>query len=64
MATLVAEKPWLRNRDNGIIGAAARASQAMNATSSAAPPMRLARTWALVQRSGSTAMPTGTLIQK
>ena len=103
MVALAAENPRLRNSDSGIIGVAARDSQAPNATSRSPPPARLPRTWALVQpwllprtspntmpnkpavaritpagsrrpaperlsrvssSSGSTAMPTGTLIQK
>ena len=42
-------KPRLRNSDSGTIGVAARACQATNAASSSPPPIRLPRTWGLVQ---------------
>src|SRR5262249_20435581 len=49
MVVLVAENPRLRNSDGGIIGWAARDSQAPNAAIRSPPATRLPSTWGLVQ---------------
>ena len=49
MLAFMLAKPRLRYSDSGSIGVAARASQATNAASSSPPPIRLPRTWGLVQ---------------